>query len=159
MFATTVIGDPIPCVKWYKGRTSLQESDEIKIYYDSQNDIHCMEIDNCKPKDAGTYQVSATNEYGTEIIPVTLIITQNPEEVVDLKLMLKAKNYSKRNSQTDEPDWGKLKKAGQKYKIAEIEAEKIKLRHVEIEKIVPETVVEITPNEVFFYAKFIFLFK
>jgi hypothetical protein len=107
-----------------------------------------MEIENCKGKDAGTYQVSASNEFGEEIIPVTLIITQNPEDVVDLKTMLKNKNYGKRASQSDEPDWGKLKKSGAKLKFDEEEGEKIKLRHIEIDKIQPEEIVEVTPTVV-----------
>lgn len=47
-----------------------------------------MDIENCKSKDAGTYQVTATNEFGSETCSVTLIITQNPEDVVDFKNLL-----------------------------------------------------------------------
>jgi hypothetical protein len=145
VFATIVKGNPKPSVKWQKGRVSIQESSEIKIYYEEESDMHCMEIDNCKTKDAGTYQVSASNEFGTETIPVTLIITKNPEDVIDLKNMLKNKNYGKRMSQTDDPDWGTLKKGGQKLKLDEMPNEKIKLRHIQIDKIQPQEIVEITP--------------
>ncbi len=148
VFATVVDGDSKPSVKWYKGRVSLEESNEVKVYYDEREDIHCMEIDNCKPKDAGTYQVTATNEFGSETIPVTLIITQNPEDVVDLKTMLKNRNYGRRGDGSDDPDWGKLKKGSAIEKEGDGEGEKVKLRHVELEKKPAEEVVELTPEAV-----------
>lgn len=112
----------------------LQETDDIKIYYDSEIDVNFMEIKNCRQKDAGTYQVTASNEFGTETAPVTLIITQNPEDVVDYKTNLKNRNHDRLNAEDQGPDWGKLKKGTALLKDGEGEGEKIKLRHVEREK-------------------------
>ena len=48
-----------------------------------------MEILDIKKKDAGTYNVSATNEHGTEQVAATLIVTSIPEEAEDWKAALK----------------------------------------------------------------------
>jgi hypothetical protein len=150
-FATIVDGDPKPIVTWSKGRTQLNDSGEIKIYYDEQADAHFMEIANCKSKDAGTYQVTATNEFGEITAPVTLIITQNPEDVVDLKQMLKNRGGKRRSIEDEGPDWGKLRKGSQKPKPDDDDADKIKLRHVEFEKPKTEEVKEEKPKPVINY--------
>ncbi len=87
-FATVIEADPKPVVTWSKGRNQLQDSKEIKIYSDDSINAYFMEIENCKQKDAATYVVTASNEFGTETCSVTLIITTNPEEVPDYKTLL-----------------------------------------------------------------------
>ena len=88
-FATVIIGDPKPTVTWSKGRNQIKDGENAaKIYSDDSIDAYFMDINGCKPKDAGTYQVTATNEFGTDTASVTLIITENPEEVVDYKSLL-----------------------------------------------------------------------
>lgn len=133
-FATVVDGDPEPVITWAKGRNQVQEGGDIKIYYDEEIDVNIMEIANCRPKDAGTYQATATNEFGSDTAPVTLIITQNAEDVVDYKQMLKNREVKRRNADDDGPEWGKLKKAGGRGKDDGEGPEGIKLRHVEKDK-------------------------
>lgn len=147
-FAAVVDGDPVPTVTWNKGRNQLESSGEIKIYYDESLDVNFMEIPNCKPRDAGTYQVTATNEFGSDTAPVTLIITQNPEEVVDLKSMLKNREVKKRPSQEEGPDWGKLRKASAGQRPDDAGPEGFKLKHVQLVKKQAEDVVQPIPEEV-----------
>lgn len=141
-FAALVDGDPFPTVSWAKGRNPILENNENKIYFDEQIGVNFFEIQNTKSKDAGTYQVTATNEFGSVTEPVTLIITQNEEDVVDLKSMLKNRNYQRAQAQEEEADFGKLRKAGVIQKPDQDEGEKIKLRHVEREKLVAEEIKE-----------------
>jgi hypothetical protein len=149
-FAAVVEGDPTPVVSWTKSRAVLAtDGTDLKVFYDDSIDVHFMEIANCKPKDAGTYQVTATNEFGTETAPVTLIITQNPEEVVDLKSMLKNRDFKKRSSNEEGPDWGRLRKGGPGQRADDAGPEGFKLRHVEPVKKKAEEVVQPIPEEVF----------
>lgn len=141
-FAALVDGEPTPIVTWAKGRNAMTEDFETKIYFDEQLGVHFLELQNTKSKDAGTYQVTATNEFGSATEPVTLIITQNAEDVVDLKKMLKNRNYQRGKAEEDENDFGKLRKAVAKQRPDEEEQEKIKLRHVEKEQEVAEDVKE-----------------
>lgn len=141
-FAAMVDGDPNPTVTWAKGKNPILENNDIKMYLDEQIGVHFLEIQNTKSKDAGTYQVTASNEFGSVTEPVTLIITQNAEDVVDLKSMLKNRNYQRAQAQEDGADFGKLRKAGLIQRPEDEEAEKIKLRHVEKEKQVPEQIKE-----------------
>ena len=55
-----------------------------------------MEILDIKKKDAGTYNVSATNEHGTEQVAATLIVTSIPEEAEDWKAALKHRSVIKK---------------------------------------------------------------
>ena len=87
-FATVIEADPKPVVTWFKGRNQLQDSKETKIYSDDSINAYFMDVENCRQKDAATYLVSATNEFGTETCSVTLIITINPEEALDYKTLL-----------------------------------------------------------------------
>ena len=48
-----------------------------------------MEIQDIKKKDSGTYNVTATNEHGTQQVAATLIVTSVPEEAEDWKAALK----------------------------------------------------------------------
>ncbi len=148
IFAAVVDADPKPEVTWTKGRTQLSENADVKIYYDEKIDVYFMEIANCKSKDAGTYQVTATNEFGSDTAPVTLIITQNPDEVVDLKSKLKNREVKKRSSQEEGPEWGKLRKASANKRGDDNDQEQIKLRHVELPKKQAEEEVKKAPEEV-----------
>ncbi len=148
-FATVVEGDPTPVVTWTKGRTVLAtDGADLKVFYDDSIDVNFMEIANCKPKDAGTYQVTATNEFGTDTAPVTLIIAQNPEEVVDLKSMLKNREMKKRSSTEEGPEWGKLRKGSAGQRPDDAGPDGFKLRHVELVKKKAEDVVQPIPEEV-----------
>lgn len=126
-----------------KSRTLLQDGkDNAKIYYDQAVDAHFMEISNCKPNNAGTYQVTATNEFGSEIAPVTLIITQNPNDVVDMKAKLKVREGGRRADDNTDPEWGKLRKASVSARDGDLGGDQVKLRHVERPEQVPEEIVE-----------------
>ena len=146
-FACVVEGDPQPEITWFKGRNEITASSDVKIYYDDLLDCYFMEILKCKTKDAGTYQVTASNIFGSDTAPVTLIITQNPEDVVDPKKMLKNRSGRARASDEEGPDWGKLKKGGPGNKNDDPDALKYKLRHVEFDQKPEEATVKEKPNE------------
>ena len=59
------------------------------MFHNDQNDKLIFLPSDIAKKDAGTYQVSATNEHGKVEVPVTLIVTSNPEEAADWKAALK----------------------------------------------------------------------
>ena len=50
---------------------------------------HVLEFDGINRKDAGTYNVTASNKYGDEQIPCTLMVTENPQEAEDWAAQLK----------------------------------------------------------------------
>lgn len=134
VFAAVVEGDPLPEVTWAKGRNDIVESDTTKIYYDETCDVNFMEVLNCSQKDAGTYQVTATNQFGSDTAPVTLMFTHNPDDVVDYKLNLKNRTPKRSLIDESDPDWGKLKKAGSKRGSADENPDGFKLKHWEKEK-------------------------
>jgi len=149
VFAAVIDADPIATVTWAKGRNELtsEASENVKIYYDETIDVNFMEILNCKQKDAGTYQVTATNEFGSDTAPVTLMFTHNPEEVVDYKLNLQHRAAKRSSSQSSEPDWGTLKKAGSRRGSDEEGPDGFKLKHWEREKGVSPEKVKVAREE------------
>ena len=50
---------------------------------------HVLEFDGINRKDAGTYNVTASNKYGDEQVPCTLMVTENPQEAEDWAAQLK----------------------------------------------------------------------
>ena len=77
-------------MQWSKGKwTKLKTGDRFNIYKDENTGEDVMEILDIKKKDSGTYNVSATNEHGTEQVAATLIVTAIPEEAEDWKAALK----------------------------------------------------------------------
>ncbi len=48
-----------------------------------------LEFDNVTRKDAGTYNVTASNKYGDEQVPCTLMVTENAQEAEAWALQLK----------------------------------------------------------------------
>ena len=148
VFAAVVDGDPIPVVTWTKGRNNLFDSDHVKIYYERESDCNFMEISYCKPKDAGTYQVTATNEFGVDTAPVTLIITDNTDDVLDYKTQLRNRSTSRKGSNEDGPGWGQLRKSNSDRRSSSEGPESIKLKHVERDKKEPETIEEETTEKV-----------
>lgn len=134
-FGAIIDAKPPATVTWSKARNELSNSDEINIYSDESINAYFMDIVSCKSKDAGTYQITATNEHGTETCSVTLILTQNEGEVVDHKALLLKRKGSARKDDSNDPDWGKLKKAGQGRKDGPDDMEMIKLRKVSKDKV------------------------
>ena len=59
------------------------------MYHDDGTNQEVLEMDNIKSKDAGTYNVTISNEYGSESCPATLMVMNNIEEVQDWKSQLK----------------------------------------------------------------------
>ena len=89
-FHCIVDGEPTPKVEWSKGKwMKLQDGGRNKVYFDENTKEHILCISDIKPKDAGTYTVTATNEHGSEQAPASLMVTDKMEEVVDWKSQLK----------------------------------------------------------------------
>ena len=90
IFKCRVEGEPAPNVEWSKGKWSkLKNDNRTRIYKEEETGMFVMELDGIKKKDSGTYTVTISNEYGTESCPVTLMVTDKPEDVVDWKAQLK----------------------------------------------------------------------
>ncbi|XP_054277504.1 obscurin-like isoform X6 [Macrosteles quadrilineatus] len=62
VFSAPFLGNPVPGVVWSKDGTPLQSGDRVAITCDG-NKIG-LEINPCKPEDAGTYSVMLTNPLG-----------------------------------------------------------------------------------------------
>jgi len=133
-FLAIVDGDPMPEVSWSKGGVTLETSDELDFWYDESVDAHFLEIYECKSKDAGNYKVTATNIFASETIPVSLVLTNNPEDVVDYSMKLKSRTPRKFADGESGLDWGKLKKGGSRGKRTEEGPDWGKLKHWEKEK-------------------------
>lgn len=67
----------------------LQDGGRNRVFFDESTGEYVLQMEGIKPKDAGTYTVTATNEHGTEQAPATLMVTDKLEEVVDWKAQLK----------------------------------------------------------------------
>ncbi|WAR10976.1 TITIN-like protein, partial [Mya arenaria] len=105
IFQCKVIGEPAPTLEWSKGKWSkLKPSDKYSIFKDEETGLDILEINDIKKKDAGTYQVCATNEHGKVEVPATLIVTSNPEEAADWKAALKHRDYDREDGELD-ADW------------------------------------------------------
>ena len=143
-----VYGVPEPTVKWnLKGKEIAldKNSNKYKTYFDKELNAHFLEITSCGNNDKATYQIVASNEHGSEMAAVSLIISDKIDEVTDYKSGLKITSLSGRNINDSDPDWGKLRKAGAREKSPEDDSNKIKLKHFEMEKQpteVKETVID-----------------
>jgi hypothetical protein len=133
-FAASADGDPMPMIKWIKNGVTLEESEEMDVYYDETNDTHFLEIFEAKSKDAGQYKCVASNIFGSETVPVILNVTHNKEEVPhfeDIKIKLRSRPARKIVQEEVGPDWGTLKKAGPRYQADKDKWELPKLKHWE----------------------------
>lgn len=140
----------MPTVTWSKGGVNIEDSDEMESYYDEAVDAHFLEIFECKSKDTGNYKVTATNIFSSESAPVSLVMTQNPDEVVDYNMKLKNRSPRKLNAEEGGPDWGKLKKAGSRAKKPDDGPEGFKLKHWEKEKTGTESTGKTDTDKVYF---------
>ena len=50
---------------------------------------YVLEFDGINRRDAGTYNVTASNKYGDEAVPCTLMVTENLQEAEDWAAQLK----------------------------------------------------------------------
>ena len=67
----------------------MTASKVTRVYYDETAQQHVLEMDNIVKKDAGTYTVTISNEYGSDDCSCTLMVTDKPEEAEDWKAALK----------------------------------------------------------------------
>ena len=67
----------------------MESTSTTRIFVDQATNEQVLEMDKCKSKDAGTYTVTISNEFGSDNCSATLIVTDKPEEVEDWKAMLK----------------------------------------------------------------------
>ena len=88
----------------------LKNDSKTKIYVDETNGDHVMEVADIKKADAGTYTVSASNKHGTEMCPVTLMVTDKEEEANEWKEQLRKAVVEVREVEENQVDWGQLKK-------------------------------------------------
>lgn len=67
----------------------MENNKTTRVYFNEATGQHVLEIDNIKKKDAGTYTVSISNEFGSDSCPATLMVTDKEEEAQDWKSALK----------------------------------------------------------------------
>jgi hypothetical protein len=90
MFRCRVDGNPEPKVEWSKGKwRKMENNSKTRVFFDEETAQYVLEMDEVKTKDAGTYTVTISNEYGSDTCSVTLICTDKEEEVQDWKAALK----------------------------------------------------------------------
>ncbi|ELT91013.1 hypothetical protein CAPTEDRAFT_109753, partial [Capitella teleta] len=90
MFRCRVDGNPEPKVEWSKGKWRKMENNaKTRVFFDEETKQYVLEMDDIKTKDAGTYTVTISNEYGSDTCSVTLICTDKEEDVQDWKAALK----------------------------------------------------------------------
>ena len=81
---------PANCVTFHKVPSTWLSAqyftDTVDLLLTGQ---HVLEFDGINRKDAGTYNVTASNKYGDEQIPCTLMVTENPQEAEDWAAQLK----------------------------------------------------------------------
>lgn len=77
-------------MEWSKGKwRKLQNNTSTRIFKDEETEQDVLEMDNAKKKDAGTYTITISNEYGSESCPATLMVTDKAEEAQDWVAQLK----------------------------------------------------------------------
>ena len=86
----------------------------------------------CSKQDEGTYIVTIKNMHGTESTAVSLMITQNAEEVQDYRQFLKATEIEASKVEEAKVNWGKLKGGKPIEKEKEEEGDRIQLKKVEL---------------------------
>lgn len=90
IFRCIIDGDPTPKIEWSKGKwKKIEKSATTRLFVDEATSEQVLEMDKCKSKDAGTYTVTITNDFGSDSCSATLIVTDKAEEVEDWKAHLK----------------------------------------------------------------------
>ena len=90
IFRCKIDGDPYPTIEWTKGKwTKILDNTNNRVYKDEENDQHVCEILNVTKKQGGSYQITITNEHGTETCPASLTVTEDASEAEDWKASLK----------------------------------------------------------------------
>ena len=90
IFRCRVDGAPEPKVEWSKGKwRKMENNSKTRVYLDQETGQHVLELDGIQSKDAGTYTVTISNEYGSDSCPATLMATDKEEEAQDWKAQLK----------------------------------------------------------------------
>jgi len=77
-FICKVIGEPFPELVWYLNGQVITTTDNFIITEVTDEKMHMLRILKVMPNNAGTYQVTATNPYGT----VTCSATLNVEGII-----------------------------------------------------------------------------
>ncbi|XP_077869357.1 immunoglobulin superfamily member 22-like, partial [Saccoglossus kowalevskii] len=129
-FEAVVEGDPEPKVSWYRGARLLSDGGRFMIFHNEVASVHTMQMKKILPKDTGKYSCKIENEKGSDSSAFSLLVEALAKDEVDWRSMLKHKEYSRRQSKDEDPDWGKLKHRGSRGSIDE-EGGQIKLKKVE----------------------------
>jgi hypothetical protein len=125
-------GDPEPSVIWTFKNKEIKDDDKNKITYEPETNSSVLSIQKCSKQDEGTYIVTIKNVHGSDSTAVSLMITQNAEEVQDYRQFLKVAEVEKVVAEEATVDWGKLKEGKAIEKEKEDDPEGIKLKKVEL---------------------------
>lgn len=125
-------GDPKPNITWSFKNKEIKNDGKQKITYDENSNSSILEIEKCSKVDEGTYVATIKNIHGSESAIVSLVITENEDEVQDYKSFLKTAELIKAEVEDIKPDWGKLKETEQIKKVQDEEEFEINLRKVEL---------------------------
>lgn len=125
-------GEPQPTVSWTFKNKDIKDDNKYKLTFEPQTNSSILSIQKCSKQDEGTYIVTIKNVHGVESTAVSLMITQNAEEVQDFRQFLKATEVEKQELEEVKVDWGTLKEGKPIEKEKEDEEERIKLRKVEL---------------------------
>ncbi len=125
-------GEPQPIATWTHKNKELKLNEKFSIDYEPISKSSILSIKNLSKQDEGTYIVTIKNIHGSENTPVSLLVTQNAEEVNDYRQFLKASETVKHEEAAEEINWGTLKEGKEILKDEEPEKEQIKLKKVEL---------------------------
>lgn len=77
-FELQVHAEPRATLKFFKDDKPLKENDRVKIEYTSDDACEIV-IENCKPGDAGTYRVDATNSEGKDSTACNVTVSNSKD--------------------------------------------------------------------------------
>jgi hypothetical protein len=125
-------GDPEPTVTWTFKNKEIKNDDKYKISYEPETHSSVLSIQKCAKQDEGTYIVTIKNVHGTESTAVSLMITQNAEDVQDYRQFLKVAEVEKAVVEEVQVERVQLKEAKPIEKDKEEDPERIQLKKVEL---------------------------
>ncbi|XP_070534198.1 LOW QUALITY PROTEIN: twitchin-like [Ptychodera flava] len=122
-FEAEIGGVPQPKLTWYKGARVLTDGGRYVVFYNEKTKLHILEIRKCEPRDTGRYTCKIENENGSDKVTFSLMVNELPKDEMDFRSLLKHREFKRRSSKDEGPDWGKLKHIEQESRpLAEITA-------------------------------------
>ncbi|XP_067930808.1 twitchin-like [Watersipora subatra] len=107
----TINHDVMPEIRFIKGKREIKPGKKVQFDIDSASKTIRITINQLKFADEGKYSIQLLNPDGHSNHDASFnIYVKDPKDSnLDFRSLLKHKDYKKRGSGEDDPDWGKLK--------------------------------------------------